>query len=566
MAGGSLNISSHGTLNLILTGNPVKTYYKVAYVKYTNFGLQKFRIDSTSISTDLRVSEDSVFTFQIKKYGDLLMDTYAVVEMPNIWSPIYNPSKETNSKWAAYDFKWISDIGCQMIREIEITCGSILIQKYSGQYLSAMVDRDFTSEKKKLFNTMSGNVVEMYDPANSYGRENAYPSAYYTANPSGAEPSIRGRTLYIPINSWFTLNSRCAFPIKAMKNHELQIKITIRPILELIRLRDICDDINHYPYIQPDLANEAFQMYRFLQPPPDVRIDTTSNTYKIKHQTWNSKIYLLCTYCFLSPEEAAQFSSKEQSYLIKEIHEFKFYGIVGTGKIRLPDSKGLVSSWMFFFQRNDVQLRNEWDNYSNWPYRALPSNVTWAPTELPPDINVGYSGDYMLHSGPGANYVSEFDSMNTNFFISGDKANANQKNILLNMGIQFDGIDRESSLDSGVFDYIEKYTRTNSFSKSGLYCYQFCLTTNPHEYQPSGAINLTFFKRIELDIVTFQPDIDTSHVVPNHVQCNQLGQPVSVSRKNRWELFEYHYNMTLFEERYNIITISNGNISIMMER
>ena len=38
MPGGLLNIISTGKANLILTGNPSKTFFKVAYCKYTNFG------------------------------------------------------------------------------------------------------------------------------------------------------------------------------------------------------------------------------------------------------------------------------------------------------------------------------------------------------------------------------------------------------------------------------------------------------------------------------------------------------------------------------------------------
>ena len=45
MAGGLLNIISVGTNNAFLTGNPTKTFFKVVYSKYTNFGLQKFRVD-----------------------------------------------------------------------------------------------------------------------------------------------------------------------------------------------------------------------------------------------------------------------------------------------------------------------------------------------------------------------------------------------------------------------------------------------------------------------------------------------------------------------------------------
>ena len=45
---------------------------------------------------------------------------------------------------------------------------------------------------------MSGNVPELNDPANAGTRVNSYPNAFYTSNPAGAEPSIRGRTIYVP--------------------------------------------------------------------------------------------------------------------------------------------------------------------------------------------------------------------------------------------------------------------------------------------------------------------------------------------------------------------------------
>ena len=45
MPGGLLNLVAYGNQNVILTGNPSKTFFKCAYAKYTNFGLQKFRID-----------------------------------------------------------------------------------------------------------------------------------------------------------------------------------------------------------------------------------------------------------------------------------------------------------------------------------------------------------------------------------------------------------------------------------------------------------------------------------------------------------------------------------------
>ncbi|NBV53937.1 MAG: hypothetical protein EBR83_10545, partial [Verrucomicrobia bacterium] len=95
-----------------------------------------------------------------------------------------------------------------------------------------------------------------------------------TATVTQSEPSIRGRTLYIPLNAWFTLDSRCAFPLISLQYNELTITVTLRPIQELFQVRDVTDTANDYPYIRPDFNNEAYRMYRFLQTPPDVRIDS----------------------------------------------------------------------------------------------------------------------------------------------------------------------------------------------------------------------------------------------------------------------------------------------------
>jgi len=225
MAGGLLNIIAIGANNVFLTGNPSKTFFKTTYVKYTNFGLQKFRIDYDG-QRELRATEPSTFTFKIPRYADLLMDTYVVVTLPDIWSPVYPPTIDTGYKWAPYEFKWIKNIGTHMIKEVLITCGSLTLQRYSGEYMAAMVDRDFSSEKKELFYKMTGNINELNDPAIAHGRANAYPSASYTPDAAGAEPSIRGRNLYIPINTWFTLNSTCAFPLVALQYNELVISIT----------------------------------------------------------------------------------------------------------------------------------------------------------------------------------------------------------------------------------------------------------------------------------------------------------------------------------------------------
>jgi hypothetical protein len=40
-----MNLIAYGNENLLFNGNPKKTFFKSTYQKYTNFGLQRFRID-----------------------------------------------------------------------------------------------------------------------------------------------------------------------------------------------------------------------------------------------------------------------------------------------------------------------------------------------------------------------------------------------------------------------------------------------------------------------------------------------------------------------------------------
>jgi hypothetical protein len=544
MAGGLLNIVSVGNNNVFLTGNPSKTFFKVTYSKYTNFGLQKFRIDYDG-ARDLRLTEPSVFTFKIPRYAELLMDTYLGITIPNIWSPIYHPTPDsvngTNNTWAPYEFRWSDNLGTTIISEVLITCGALTLQKYTGDYLAAMIERDFTDTKKNLYNIMTGNTPELNNPATS---RSAYPSAYYTSNSVGAEPSIRGRTLYIPINTWFTLNSSCAFPLIALQYNELQITVTLRPIQDLFRVRDVFDNQYGQPYVQPDFTQPQFQMYRFLQTPPSIYLDSAN--YENKVSNWNADIHLMSTYCFLSADEAKQFALEDQVYLVKDVIQYNFQNITGSSRIKL-ESNGMISSWMWYLQRNDVNLRNEWQNYSNWPYKSYPSDLVFFTNNK--TLNPGFNPDTNLVTGIAT---------------TGDFNPINQKEILLTMGILLNGEYRENVLTSNVYNYVEKYVRTVGAAKEGLYCYNFCLHTNPFEIQPSGAINMSKFKNIELEIATINPTINYTTSSYDLI-CDSCGNTIGV-RKSNWQLFDYNFNMTLFEERYNVLSFISGNCGMLYTR
>ena len=66
----------------------------------------------------------------------------------------------------------------------------------------------------------------------------------------------------------------------------------------------------------------------------------------------------------------------------------------------------------------------------------------------------------------------------------------NIRQIMTMWGFSLDGTVRETVRYAGIENYSEKYVRTVGNAKDGLYCYNFCLDTDPFRYQPTGAMNL----------------------------------------------------------------------------
>jgi len=556
MAGGLMQLVSVGQQNIILNGNPSKSFWKATYKKYTNFGKQNFRLDFEG-TPSLGMTTESTFVFKIKRYSDLLMDCYILINLPTIWSPILPPQTVTQqdgstiyTDWAPYEFQWIQNIGAQIISNITITCGNQQLQQYSGQYLLASTQRDFDKAKLDLFNEMIGQTPELNDPANYGGRVNSYPNAFYTTSPAGAQPSIMGRALYIPLGAWFNLITQQAFPLVALQYNELQINVSFRPVNEWFTIRDVMDYANNYPVVAPNFNQYYMQFYRFLQTPPDEELGPTS--YLDTRTNWNVDINLNCTYCFLSNDEAELFAKNEQKYIFKQIYEKPYYNVTGPNKIDL-DSIGMVISWMFYFQRSDVNLRNQWSNYTNWPYEYMPQDIIPAPTagsypnpDPPPDT-----------LGPGLNP----DGTLSGLYITGVYNPQNIKYILIALGILLDGQYRENILPSGVYNFIEKYVRTSGNAPQGLYCYNFCLDTNQKVIQPSGAMNMSRFTNIQFEFTTITPPVDPYAQVLTI--CNPATGDIVGINKPTWRIYDYNFNMYLIEERVNCVIFVGGNAGLL---
>ncbi len=335
----------------------------------------------------------------------------------------------------------------------------------------------------------------------------------------------------------------------------------MRPVRELFVTRDIKHpasnptEVAQAPFIQPNFNEQEYQFYRFLQPPPSPDI-ATADVYADKRTDWNADVHLISTYCFLSAEESRVFASQEQKYLLKEAYEWDFKNITGVHRVELQNTMGMVATWMFLFQRSDINLRNQWSNYTNWKYmNVIPDDVTPAPVSgaFPNPCN-------QSHIGPGV----EPDGTLSGLYVTQDYNVENQREILQQLGILLNGSYRENMLESGVYNYVEKYIRTAGSAPFGLYIYNFGLDATLDTYQPSGAINMSKFSTIELEFNTYPPPLDPS--ANYYTICDpETGRPIGVN-KPEWRIYDYNYDLTVLEERYNVITFIGGNCALMYAR
>ena len=182
-------------------------------------------------------------------------------------------------------------------------------------------------------------------------------------------------------------------------------------------------------------------------------------------------------------------------------------------------------------KRNDVEDRNDWNNYTNWILEDIP------PYSL--QFYNPYYNKYEKNFTE--NRVAKKSIVNK---IAWEKANSENyemkrnkhciKNISLNLG----GTERFSAQEPEFFNYLQSYTYSKSGPRVGIYPYSFSI--DPFKFQPSGSCNMSRFNKIELNIET-------------------QGTPtpkVSVEGEKLDNLYKYDINV--YTINYNILRIVSG--------
>ncbi len=394
---------------------------------------------------------------------------------------------------------------------------------------------------------MTGNVPELTNPDNCNGRINVYPHAQYV-DETGVEPSIRGRKLYIPMDAFFCDSTKLSIPLVAIQYQEISIRITFEPISKLYTINNVNDVVystGKSYRCAPNPNIPEHQMWRFLQPPADKKASTS--LYNQTRNDWNSDIHLISTYIFLGKEEQRVMAKMNHKILMKQVYTYTFLGKSGSQIVDI-ESKDLVANYTWRFRRSDAFERNEWNNYTNWAYK-----------DIQPQKNQLLTTEMITSAG------ADFRNQNK-LYITGSLGtySKNVKDILINLGIIMEGVYRENIFDSGVYNYVEKYSKTGCNTKDGLYFYSFGTNGKRSNYQPTGAMNVNRFKKISFEYNTITPPINPDGASSEYI-CDLSNNPIGF-RKNISKLNTYTFDLVVFEERYNVLMIQSGRIGLLHAR
>jgi hypothetical protein len=568
MPGGLIQLVGVGAQNELVNGNPSMTHFRAVYRRHTNFAMESIRMTFTSSNLQFDQNATRKISCRIDRYAQILLDTYLIITLPDIWSPLsylgtgVKPPTgfDQRSNSIGYEFQWVKNIGYNLIDHIEITSNGQVLQTMTGEWMKMYSYLTHDTNKRKIVDKMVGNVPELYDPANGNGRQNQYPHAIAPGTYPGVgpntkvpEPSIRSRQLTIPLHFWFCENPGLALPLVAMQNSDVYINVYYRPLADLFTILDTVPTSPTYG----QRITGAGAIGGFLSPPNATGFPTNPQLV-----TFFPDPYLEGNFAYLTEMEMAQIAGADQTFLVKTIKYINNTGQYGSSDSILP-AFNLVTRLVFSAQRTDKVLINDWDNYTNWDNpKAAPFTTT--NTDAFSTVTNSTQSQTFLYSSGQQQITS-----------------VSPRDPVIDGVILLDGKERFTVKPVNYFSLIQMYKHTTGQTPElpGVYQYSFAL--NNDLYQPSGALNASMFNKTILRLTLLQPIptamgvasqrvenvLKSSLFSPNPViippaQCvnftpDQL-VTVVVNANGDSIIFAYTYNVGVYVESINFLRITSG--------
>ncbi len=537
MPGGLLQLSAYGSQNEYLNGNPQMTFFKVVYKRYTNFSMEYIR-QNLNGPNQLDPNNNIKLTCKISRNADLIFNTFFVFNIPDIYSG-YDP--QTN---IAYKFNWIEELGNFIIYKTSISIGSTMIEQHYGDWMAIWSQFNVSQNLKNSYNTLIGNLPEIFDPADLVGNNGMYPTSTLDPNldrdpdyssvstaimitPYQRPPSILRRRIYVPLVFWFCNNSGLALPLIALQYHDVFFNIELRPSSQLYTVIETNLDSPNFGLRvrpSPNSANQLISNFIIPGSPVDFPAGINEQIGQFtNNNSWNLDPHLLINYIFLDNNERKKFAQTSHEYLITQVRREEHLGIIGNKTINL-NLHHPVKQLIWTTKRNDMENRNIYNNYTNWEFRDInPFTFSYINTVTQQFNNTNLNQQIILSKIPTKETFKYFF-----------------ENILKSVELKFDGQIRERQHDEIFYNFLQPYTTSYSDTNTGVYSYSFELDN--YKFQPSGSANMS-------RINSFSVLVETQET-PTTVCLNETLQ------------YKYVYDLTFYAINYNILRFMSGMAGI----
>jgi hypothetical protein len=432
MGGGLLQLVLSGQQDQYVTVNPQISYFKYAYKKHTNFSMESIPLSFINNPTMVPEGEDFFYRCDIKRHGDLLSNMYFCFTLPDIYSS------------DKYKFRWIENIGNMFVKKATINVGSVVIDSLVGEWLT--IWNELSLKDNGSYNRLIGNISELTSPSIQVPRigikNNKF---YYTFYPisnfnKNEPPSIRSKTLFVPLNFWFTRNPALALPLLKLQLAEVYVTIYTRSSENLYQVYSSVVDAYVSPIYYNMLHNDEINIYTFA---PNIAINP----------------YVDANYIFLGNNErdslllmtnfANDNNQRGMQYLIEQINVSTETRVSSKSSAKIDIDLNIhrhTKEIIWTIRRDDFNKFNVFNNFTASPL------------------------------------YNEYNKIMTSASIIWNKTNFRIEK------------------DADYFSYLQPYQHHTNVPKVGIYCYSFALF--PEKVNPTGSFNGSVVNttlRVEID-------------------------------------------------------------------
>jgi hypothetical protein len=426
------------------------------------------------VNSNIMLKDIKTYLKQFLDEYSLLLKTFKI----NIFNQLllYKKIYDISTRKNIY-FRWVENIGHQIINKIDIEIGGKMIDFTDGVRMNIQYQLTNKILHDETFNKIIGNIPELtkfnYNPKTEY-------------------------TLFIPIEFWFSKYSGISLPLIFLRYHDVKINIKLNDLVNCCYFEKVDDII---------IENEI---------------------------SLSSSVSLIANYIYLENDERKKFAQLEQEYLIDQTQKIDVNTNTDIFNFQLSFFNPVKQLFWIIRNKNNIDRLIYFDYSCNYyidiyeflDYRDKLVRVKTVENNLIDYISIGdsieiinsiyYSGVYIVKNIEDnflfieyLIYIPENYKFNyTNTYIKNNNYRGynqafikkiNNINPIKYTTLELNGISLLNKTDDIYHNFIQPYQYNSKSPEYGLNTYSFALS--PEEFQPSGFCN---FNRIDYVSISYQ--------------------------------------------------------------